>query len=465
MPWGLWALHRYAGRHGLPYGVLAALVVAGLMLTHLPSGFLFLATLLPYTLLLGLTAQHMQDRSPHGRAVSILGLSWPIVLGLALAAFFWVPALAESNLVQIERLLDLGDPSAGKGLVPLWRVYTGRILPKAGKATPGSPHLSGLAAVLGLLGVVSGWAALRSQKLKLELLVAAVITLLATFMLTPASRWLWRAVPMLRLVHFPVRFLGVASLWIAFMVGAGAAALLALLPTGDGAGLGEKAVASTRLAATGLVALLSLVLALYALDQPGVSGQASRPPSDLAEALAFERGAQTMGFLARGEYLPKTVRELPPAESGPEMGQARLAEGTLPTGARLVAAEYDLLDYTIVVDSPHPFQVLVNTFDFPGWRAEIDGQPAPITPADPYGLISLSVPAGQRRIKVRFGSTPVRSAATALSLLSALVVAALNVITMQRSPMPSWSRSDVEGAQRPSPVFPRSTSLHRRRAE
>jgi hypothetical protein len=145
------------------------------------------------------------------------------------------------------------------------------------------------------------------------------------------------------------------------------------------------------------------------------------------------------------------------------MGQARLAEGTLPTGARLVAAEYDLLNYTIVVDSPVSFKVTVNTFDYPGWRAEIDGQPAPITPTEPFGLIGLSVPAGQRRIEVRFSSTPLRSAATALSLLSTLVVAALSVVAIQRSASTSLSRSDIEGEQCPSPVFPWSTSLLKRR--
>jgi hypothetical protein len=456
MPWGLWGLHRYADRRGLAYGVVVALVVAGLMLTHLPSALLFLATLLVYAMVLGLTSDHTQGVALRTRGVAILRLSWPIALGLALAAFFWIPALVESNLVQIERLLELGDPSTGKGLVPLWRAFSGRILPEAGGAAGGSPHLSGLAAGLGLVGVASGWAALRSRRLKLEVLLAAVVALLAVFMLTRASRWLWRAVPMLRLVHFPVRLLGVASLWLAFLVGAAAAALLALLPVGEGASVAGTATTAMRVATGGVVALLSLALALPAFGPRGRSEHAPRPPQDLAQALAFERDAQTMGFLAASEYLPVAVRELPPAESGPAVGQARLDEGTLPEDARLVAAEYDLLNYAVVVDSPVPFQAVINTFDYPGWRAQIDGQTVPITPADPYGLISLSVPAGQHRIEVRFGSTPLRSAAAALSLVGAVMILALSVICIRHLALPMWWPFETRSGQRPSRVFPRT---------
>lgn len=202
-----------------------------------------------------------------------------------------------------------------------------------------------------------------------------------------------------------------------------------------------------------LVAGLSLALALYAVDWPAVTYHAPNVTNDLAVAMRFERESGAMGFMARSEYLPKTVLECPPAQSGPGIDQDRLAPESLPEGARLMAAQYDLLDYSITVDSPQPFQAIVNTFYFPGWWAEINGQRVPIIPTEPYGLISLNVPAGQQHIKVGFGSTPIRDGATGLSLVSAICLAALLVKVTIPSVVNSWRLSWIARTKRPSPLI------------
>lgn len=454
MPWGLWALFRYVTRRSLVYGLAAAAILAAILLSHLFSAYLFIATSLLYVTGLGLTSFSPQHKPDRLRLLSLLGLSWPLGLGLGLAAFFWLPAMGEANLIQIKRLLTLGDPGAGQGLVPLWQVFVGPVLPKA--STPGtaaSPRLSWFAIGLGLVGAVSGWVALRSRALKLTLLVGSVVILLAVFMLTPASRWLWSTLPLLHLIHFPIRFLGVASLWLALLAGAGAGSLLALLPAGETLDRRRMPGIWRGLTAVVLVAGLSLALALYAVDWPAVTYHPPNVTNDLAVAMRFERESGAMGFMARSEYLPKTVAKHPPAESGPGVGQGRLVVESLPVGARLVTAQYDLLDYSITIDSPQPFQAIVNTFYFPGWWAEINGQRVPIIPTEPYGLISLNVPAGQQHIEVGFGSTPIRDGATGLSLVSALCLAALLAKAATASLLNRGRLPWIAGARRPLPLL------------
>jgi len=175
----------------------------------------------------------------------------------------------------------------------------------------------------------------------------------------------------------------------------------------------------------GLVLGLSLVLAFYALGWPSIAYHRPDMPTDLDAALRFERDPTTMGLQTGGEYRIRTVRELPPPESGPGIDQPRLNDASLPVGARVVNAEYDWSHYTVVIDSPQPFQVIFRTFDFPGWWAAINGQHVPITPTDPYGLISLAVPAGRQQVEVGFGPTPIRTAAAGVSLASVVTFVGL----------------------------------------
>jgi hypothetical protein len=378
MPWGAWTLHRYASGRGLACGALCAVIVAATLLTHLFSAYLFIASLLAYVFGLSLFSGEVSDTRIVGRSPSkaslyylnrLLRLSWPIGLGLGLSAFFWLPAVREVGRVQIERMLLIADPSTGQGLMLPWEVFAGPILPDDSipvAAIP--PRLNGIAAGLAFVGIVSGLIALRSRSLKIHLTVGVIVVGLAVFMHTPASRWLWQTVPLLRLTQFPFRFLSVASLWLALLAGAGSAALLAVLSPGEKAGAWNLPVT------IGLVLGLCLILALYALGWPSIAYHRPDMPTSLDAALQFERDPTTMGLQTGGEYRIRTVSELPPPESGPGINQSRLDVASLPAGARVVDAHYDWSHYTVVIDSPQPFQVIFRTFDFPGWWAAVNGQ-------------------------------------------------------------------------------------------
>ncbi len=80
-------------------------------------------------------------------------------------------------------------------------------------------------------------------------------------------------------------------------------------------------------------------------------------------------------------------------------------------------------------------------FYFPSWQAEVDGQPAPIRAAEPFGFITAAVPAGAHTVRVFFGDTPLRRLAAALSLLGCIGLPALVV----------FARSAGAASLRPAP--------------
>ena len=74
-----------------------------------------------------------------------------------------------------------------------------------------------------------------------------------------------------------------------------------------------------------------------------------------------------------------------------------------------------------------PVSLLVQTYWYPGWRAWVDGQPVDIEREGPHALIALDVPAGEHVVTLRFTETPLRLAATLVSLatLAGMVVISL----------------------------------------
>jgi hypothetical protein len=71
------------------------------------------------------------------------------------------------------------------------------------------------------------------------------------------------------------------------------------------------------------------------------------------------------------------------------------------------------------------------TLYWSGWQAEVDGRPAPLRAAESTGLMTLDLAAGQHRVRLVLGRTPLRLWAEALSSLGLLVCVVLGMV---RSP-------------------------------
>ncbi|RMF00208.1 MAG: hypothetical protein D6768_13330, partial [Chloroflexi bacterium] len=102
---------------------------------------------------------------------------------------------------------------------------------------------------------------------------------------------------------------------------------------------------------------------------------------------------------------------------------ARLARDALPAGARVISETYGFNHAEIELDAPAPAQVVFHIFYFPGWQAQIDGQPAAVFPASERGLAAVTVPAGAHRLQLEFADTPVRRAANLISAATLVLLA------------------------------------------
>ena len=409
VPWILWSFRRLAFTRRPAYLAAGALAYAALNLAHTLTALIFTPALVGYTLVLA-----WRYPSPSGRpraALNQLLTLWVVVgLGLALSAFFWLPAFLERDALRTE--LVTASPSVDYRLsfVPLQALLSTPLLPAP------RPSLSIVAAGLAVVGLFAQVRKSSRLPAAAEVWLSGLIVIGCVVLALPLSAFIWEALPALSLFQFPHRFLSVAVVFLAFLAGVGVQALDQMLSA--------HATTLTRWTYLGILAVVLVLLLGHARVLTRVKYYPPLPAIDVDFIKQKEREAAPMLGQFKSVFTPASVKELPPLEEQAQDGPQRLDLGSLPSGASLVSAEWAPLRYDLVLSSPQPFSALFRTYYFPGWRASVDGHEVSISVTEPYGQVSVQVPAGEHRLVVWFGSTRLRTAAT---LMSALGVAALGL--------------------------------------
>jgi hypothetical protein len=382
--WLYRAMTRAAPARLVRLGAAAALTHAGVIFTHTLIGLwgteLLVLLLLPEAIRLW--------RARERRRLATVAVAF--TAALALSAIYAAPALLEKGYVKIEAMTrghyDTFNNFPDPGLL----FYPGFYF--VGEALLG----------LGLVALVYSF---RPPK-RAALADAyrwwlAVLVFLGLMM--EGSEPLWRLLPFARFMQFPWRLLGLVAVCGAPAIGV----TYAVAVPGDARG---------RLTlAAGLAALVGVT----SLRFPEFVGWI--PATQIPNINSFG-GSLT----AADEYVPVGVKQMP----------NRIAANVQPIGkgVHVQAAQHHGVGYRIQATATAPGILELHHFWFPGWFArERSGAPVELE-ASSNGLIRLRLPEpGTYDVVVDFGSTPVRTAASATSALAlALLLPALWAVRPQR---------------------------------
>ncbi|HOG46151.1 MAG TPA: 6-pyruvoyl-tetrahydropterin synthase-related protein [Anaerolineae bacterium] len=214
----LWSILRLRRRPTAGHIAILACAYAGLMLSHNISALIF-------SPLAGLVLLVAAATAPRARLrVFLLGAAG-LLLGAALSAWFWVPALLERGAVSLNDMTTGYFNYAGHFR---WAELVQRSLrfDYAIDAARTPFAMGGLQAGLAAMGLAALLVAGLRQRRRLALALGlALLAGYAIWPITPSSSALWAHVPLLPMVQFPWRFLSIASLATALLTGAGLAAL------------------------------------------------------------------------------------------------------------------------------------------------------------------------------------------------------------------------------------------------
>ena len=423
----LWALARAAERPARRRLAAVGIAYGALLVTHNISALLFSPFAILYALACVFGApRHIAEpaaapppsRRTRLRRAAILAAAG--MLGLALAAWFWVPALAEQNAVQLDDQTSgyffYGGHFRGSDLVQGSLAFDYDVFsPQA------NPFSMGLAQAI-LVALGAGALIVRLARRRTWARDGAILAGLAlsTWMITPGSEPVWAHLPLLEYTQFPWRFLSVQALF-------GAAATAALVDV-DAVlhRLFPREAANARRSISLAVALLVAsalgVAALWSLetDFARVADQDVTPQ----RLMWYEAFSNNIGTTVRHEYLPVQTQPRP-YTSDMLLGRAPRAKFLSGEGsAQRVEARAASQTWTVAVASESA-QAALPLLYWPGWRAAIDGQPVELGALEGPGYVQLTIPQGEHTIRLWLGRTPLRLSMELLSLGAAAIALAL----------------------------------------
>ncbi len=405
---------------------LFALAYAALILSHNISALIFSPFLLLYLLLRFLPQRTRRAQSGNsfqsfGRLRTgspISNLLFGLILALALAAWFFVPALAEQSLAQLDTVTSgyfhYSNHFLGTAEFPLSQSSFFVDYSVVDREAFRMGLVQTAVTVAGLLGVLWLWFKQRRQVVIPAIFIVLTVAV-SSFMLTPLSGLLWEHLPLLSFTQFPWRFLSVQAFGGALAVGA----LAAVLPK-----------------PSWWTPPLIFLLLFSSLGQLKTDHLPLTDADVTAESLAqYEWFTGNIGTTISFEYLPPTVQPRPYTSAWLNSGERWTVT---PLSGELVAATLDeqrTAKQQWTVETAAPSTLIFPTMHWPGWQAEVDNEVVAIRPSTGNGLIELDVQAGKHEIVLQLMRTPVRLWAELVSLLAIFVT-----IWLLQLSRPRWNR-------------------------
>lgn len=449
-PLALWAYGRLL-RGPTPRRLLVAVLTTALIiLSHNLMALVFFAILCGWVIWQVITLWQRQRRSVQGIRTQeslgpfLAGMILPLLLGVCLAAFFWLPVVLEQDAVRLSNLIgDGGHFDFRNHFLALREMLGPTRWLDWGATEPAFALNLGMAqwllALLGIAGIVTGYARNRAHAL---FYAAAASGLL--FLMTSPSRVVWELVPMMPYLQFPWRLLGPAAALLAILAGIGVDALARC------AGIAQKTLGGGKIDDEGRIssilrtgifgsfaswfpALALLVLSLQALPLTMTAPWDEGAWDTSARGvMTIERQGRWLGTTSTADFVPRTVEIMPrPQDVMLEQfiaGQPldRVNRATLPADAAVETAALTPLHTRYRTTSDVPFLLRLFQFDFPGWQARIDGRVIQTERGRPEGFLIIPIPEGEHIVDVAFVDTPARRGAWLVSagaLLSTILLA------------------------------------------
>jgi hypothetical protein len=390
-----------------------AIPLALLWLTNAPAAVIGSYTL---ALLATLRVFHaLRARNQQGISLALTYISGTI-LGLALPAFYLVPAAYERRFIQV-----------AMAVIPNMRYQDNFLFTRTADAAHNLVNhtASTLALTLLILTAAAVLALLlRTSRTSSTLLVPtlALLTALIAFLLTPISALIWQHLPELAFLQFPWRLLTLLAPILAF-----ATALLLF-----------RLKLSTKQAIV-IALLLPLVLGLCTFHLFAQACDPTDNPATIAKSFATHHG-----FAPTDEYTPSSADNdvLRSDDPGywltPSTDPNTPAPNTVPTAAELnphIDTDDTPIPLAQTISTPapqhltfnlaQPETLILNLRAYPSWHISRTIQLPPSAQDRNDGLLAIALPAGPSTLDIVWHNTLDQQLGLAISAL-ALIVLALN---------------------------------------
>jgi hypothetical protein len=337
-------------------------------------------------------APHLESEMWASRGRNTLRLTLNTIsgtlLGLALAAFYILPAAYERRFIQVA-MATIGGMRIDQNFLFEHTGFTSDDL-----LHDQVLHTASILAVLLLATTLLAMAATapktkdsvilsgaenpRISPLPFPTLPLAIVTAGIAFLLTPPSLFLWNHIPQASLLQFTWRLLAILA----------PIAALSLAAASSRVSLKPIPAAALSL----LIAIALSHLAYHAFAQPC-------DPEDTATTRLALFHSST-GTDPTDEYTPTTADNDALTPGDPPYWLTPSPDSHPPSAAQPGPAPRHF-----IATAPSAEDLILNLRDFPAWRVRINGTPDAKRQPRPDGLITIPIPAGISTIDISYAST------------------------------------------------------------
>jgi len=356
----------YHNPKSLWYVGMMSLGISGLILSHNIMATLFLPV---FVVFVGATM--WKDYKKY-----LIQFISACFLGLAGASFFWLPALAEKNLILLSKI-PIADRSIN--YVTIWDLLFrpwGYGIPEA--ATGGFTYQIGWPHLIVFLGVCffvlfSMFKKRPVGKQERTGVVLLFLAILMALMLFPFTNGIWKTIPLLKEINYPWTFLGPIGFVLSFLGG-----YLCSV---------KKRWVTISAVLLGITALLLYLP--YARPQKFTYND---------DSYYFTNDATTT---SSSEYTPLWVMEKPLSRV---LEKVEIISGKGIISNLSYSSKYTAFDIAVST----PSLVRINTIYYPGWKITVEGKEVSANYSNSRGVMDISLPTGSHKVKATFGETPLR---------------------------------------------------------
>lgn len=377
--WAIFSLMRGKNR----FILVGALALAGLILSHNITAFMFMPLIVAFIIVLKLLKDSAENRYFLPNVVLMF------LLGIGLSAFFWLPAMVEKQFIRYDQLMQgiyLDQfPSLRQIIYSPWGY--GLSHPKLPEG--GMSYSIGLIHLLVVIILTLMLFFFRKKKMFFTLGVFIITSfVISIFFMLELSLPLWKSLPFLAYIQFPVRILVVPT----FVASIASALCVYYLPKRK------------------LVFAILLGLVLYANRNHLGINQKYDPGEEYYTSLK----TSTTSF---DENLPIWVSKI---KTDPTPSKFTFLSGE---GAVKIL-ENKSVKIWAEIESTQTATIRFNQYFFPGWEIVVDGSRAQFDylRGEDSGLPIFSIDKGKHLVKVEFKNTLIRDIADKISIITVIII-------------------------------------------
>ena len=346
-----------------------------------------------------------------------------VFFGLSLSAFFWLPSIIEKQYTLVDTILthELANYKIHFIYpIQLWFSpwgYGGSIAgPFDGISFQlGKIHIF-LTAFSLLVFLFYFFIKKERESLKIYLFLFFLL-LFSLFMSVTYSQFIWDKIQYLWYLQFPWRFMTFTGIFISLIAGAGVYYLGKLINADSGV---KKALFNL-----GIIIIIFITIIKYiTYSKPHNLKSYDEKKLTSFEEISWRVSKTSFEFSPVGIKTAKT--ELGTTTIG--LSKKDLTKNSfdiLSLNKKEVAVRQILNKFSkkeFEINSTKPVEFRLNTFNFPGWQASLDGRLIKIIDNNDYKLITVNVPKGNHSLLFSFKDTLVRKIGDIISVIAIILI-------------------------------------------